>query len=304
MPYTYTCLQCGKSVTTPDKRHTKFCSKPCNYAYKRVQKTCVICGQPFEVKKSEIDKLVTCRSEECKKATKTGEHNPFHGRNHDEKAKSKISKANSKPHTEVECACGCGEKFELPPHRMKRDKKTDLFFLDRSHMGKWLIGENHWNYRGGNIYYGDGWNKIAQAVRDRDKVCQMCGKTPQENGRGLDVHHKIPARVSQDNSMDNLIALCISCHQSLQVSEQLEYPIKVNKYRVCLECGKAFIPVAFQKFCSEECHRKRKRQWEKKHIATHPEAYQARRARIKKWQQANKERVNELHQQSRLRYRS
>lgn len=60
--------------------------------------------------------------------------------------------------------------------------------------------------------YGPGWKQRKQEARDRDKVCRHCGKTPEENGRALDVHHINPYRYSGDNSLENLLALCRSCH--------------------------------------------------------------------------------------------
>src|ERR1044071_7642339 len=214
----------------------------------RVQRACVICNTVFECTECGATRQATCLSEECKKAIKRGKHNHFYGRQHSEESKAKISKAKTLPRTTVECTCGCGEKMECPPHRI-RNNKTYTFFVNQDHLHKWLEGENHWNYRGGDIYYGDGWSKIAQAVRDRDKVCQECGKTQEQNGSALDVHHKIPVRVSRDNSMDNLVALCMSCHHSINVLEQYEFPIKVNKYRKCLACDKIFVPEPFQKLC-------------------------------------------------------
>lgn len=56
------------------------------------------------------------------------------------------------------------------------------------------------------------WMQRAAEVRARDKVCRDCGKTPSQNRRALDVHHIVPYRLSHDNSMENLIALCRSCH--------------------------------------------------------------------------------------------
>lgn len=62
------------------------------------------------------------------------------------------------------------------------------------------------------LSYGPAWKEIKAAVRERDRVCRECGRTPEENGRALDVHHLDPFRFSGDNSMDNLVALCRSCH--------------------------------------------------------------------------------------------
>lgn len=78
---------------------------------------------------------------------------------------------------------------------------------------KHFQGPNNPNWRGGRAHnYGPGWKEIRQRVRERDHVCQRCGKTPEENGRALDVHHKGPHRFTGDNSMRNLVALCRSCH--------------------------------------------------------------------------------------------
>lgn len=60
--------------------------------------------------------------------------------------------------------------------------------------------------------YGSGWKEIKKLVRRRDEVCRQCGKTPKQNGRALDVHHLEPFRFSGDNSFQNLVALCRSCH--------------------------------------------------------------------------------------------
>lgn len=37
-------------------------------------------------------------------------------------------------------------------------------------------------------------------------------RPPAENGRALDVHHIKPYRYTKDNSPENLVALCRSCH--------------------------------------------------------------------------------------------
>ncbi len=60
--------------------------------------------------------------------------------------------------------------------------------------------------------YGPGWKSIREQVRARDRVCRHCGKTPEENGRALDVHHVDPFRFSGDNSPDRLEAPCRKCH--------------------------------------------------------------------------------------------
>jgi len=76
-----------------------------------------------------------------------------------------------------------------------------------------FVGALNPRWRGGRVLsYGSGWKTIKAEVRERDQVCRACGKTPAHNGRALDVHHVQPFRFSGDNSLENLIALCRSCH--------------------------------------------------------------------------------------------
>lgn len=60
-------------------------------------------------------------------------------------------------------------------------------------------------------YYGHDWNmqRTARLQLD-DYTCQQCG----ERGE-LHVHHWEPYRFSFDNSIDNLVTLCASCHRDM-----------------------------------------------------------------------------------------
>lgn len=76
-----------------------------------------------------------------------------------------------------------------------------------------LTGARNGRWRGGRaLSYGPHWKAIKEQVRRRDGACRACGKTAGANGRALDVHHLRPYRFSGDNSLDNLVALCRSCH--------------------------------------------------------------------------------------------
>lgn len=88
-----------------------------------------------------------------------------------------------------------------------------------------IVGENNPNWIDGwsieqfEERYGisiDEWNKIAERIRKRDKwTCQLCGKD-----HSIDVHHIIPRSCfpngDADNSDDNLITVCYSCHASVE----------------------------------------------------------------------------------------
>jgi hypothetical protein len=59
---------------------------------------------------------------------------------------------------------------------------------------------------------GTEWRKIRLIVIKRDNYkCQLCPNTER-----LQVHHIIPWRDTHDNSPENLITLCIYCHQRIK----------------------------------------------------------------------------------------
>jgi len=74
-------------------------------------------------------------------------------------------------------------------------------------------GKKHWNWRGGKKnrnYYGLDWNDIRKSIYERDLwTCQLCEK---KNPKPIQCHHIVPFKVTQDNSPENLITLCCSCH--------------------------------------------------------------------------------------------
>jgi hypothetical protein len=76
------------------------------------------------------------------------------------------------------------------------------------------IGNDHPNYKGGKEDYGttkNEWDIIKKRILQRDNfICQICQKDLRNNR--FNIHHKIPFRRSKDNSDNNLISLCISCH--------------------------------------------------------------------------------------------
>lgn len=85
-----------------------------------------------------------------------------------------------------------------------------------------FVGEKHARWKGGaNEYYGPNWPMQREATLRRDSyTCQHCGKTQAELGREPDVHHLKPLRVCADfleaNALENLIALCSSCHHAAE----------------------------------------------------------------------------------------
>jgi len=77
-----------------------------------------------------------------------------------------------------------------------------------------VSGEEHHWYRDGSCldseYGGEFDERLKFQIRQRDQTCQMCGKTEEENGEALSVHHIDGDK--ENNDPQNLIALCRNCH--------------------------------------------------------------------------------------------
>jgi S-adenosylmethionine hydrolase len=85
--------------------------------------------------------------------------------------------------------------------------------VTREKMGRHMKGRKPWNYIDGhtikNDKYGTIWTTIRRNILIRDNfTCQNCFITNVK----FDIHHKIPFLETFDNSEENLITLCESCH--------------------------------------------------------------------------------------------
>jgi 5-methylcytosine-specific restriction endonuclease McrA len=284
----------------------------------RVTKNCVICSAQFTVIMSRADMISTCGLPECRSRHRAG---TFAGRHHTDQSKEAMSAAKrgrpswrkgkfSTPRYTVSCSCGCGAEMEYPEWRIESNT-TGLFFLNLDHKNSFIRRENHPLYRGGSHPYGNDWPEIARRIRERDVVCQACGKTAKENGRALDVHHKRPWRVSKDNSDDNLITLCQKCHAKETAKEKTGVIVFLPTPKTCEICGGAFFPQDKRRqarICgNEDCKRERnlryqKKYWDKAKALNLP-SYEKKRTAIRRWEQENKERVNARNRAYRARAR-
>lgn len=79
--------------------------------------------------------------------------------------------------------------------------------------------------------------KIAYLIGNRDKICEICGST-----QSIDVHHKDGD--FNNNSQENLMVLCRSCHMKLHRPKPK-----------CVLCGK---PVKGHGYCNMHLIRYRK----------------------------------------------
>lgn len=130
----------------------------------------------------------------------------------------------SKPIERVITECGqCGAEIRVLPARVERNKRG--FFCNQKCHGQWLsenvVGENHHQWQGGNIPYGETWWRIRREARERDgHRCRNCGVSAAELGREPDVHNLKPVhefdRFADAHTLENVISLCRPCHRLVE----------------------------------------------------------------------------------------
>ncbi len=113
------------------------------------------------------------------------------------------------------------------PNAQKWWKENNPMKLEKNKIK--VRGENNHNWRGGvcDRLMKLEWLQIRQMILERDKFnCQRCGLTHHEII--LNVHHKIPYRINEDNSSENLITLCQRCHANITWREEHKLFIKLK----------------------------------------------------------------------------
>ena len=236
------CQICGKEfLTTPSaikKGRGKFCSKECqgksqskhrrlknnaNWKGGMVKQKCKICGKVFYVKPSKIKRgggkfcSRKCQSKWRSKHLR-GEFHP-----------------SWKPKIERVCQT-CGKKF--PIHSAWVKKGSGKFCSLECHgewMSKHLKGENSANWKGGisfEPYCHKFNNEFKEYIRDKfGRICFLCSKTEEENGKRLSVHH---VNYNKDCGCDDdetcqFVPLCISCNSKVNANrEEWEAKIKAK----------------------------------------------------------------------------
>jgi hypothetical protein len=206
------CEECGKYFDVIPNRvkkgQGKFCSVSCYAKHHkgsnhqqfipRVVVCCEQCGKTFEKEAYTLDGRKHFCSRECANLYQI----------------KKVS---------VACTC-CGKSFEVIPARIK---KGHSLFCSVKCANFYNRGSNNFRFVHGNSYapYPAGWRRsLKNEIRKRDYyTCQLCGKTQNDLGRLLCIHH---IDYNKDNlNDDNLVSLCTSCHSKTNVNREywIEY---------------------------------------------------------------------------------
>ena len=199
------CPICGKTFHTHECRvkvgRGTYCSHKCaSEAKLRGEKrTCLVCGKEFYATRAEQKRRggKYCSNACVGKGNRGGNNPNWNG-------------------GEVECVClNCGKKFFVNPARLKDGRGK---FCSKECFNEWYRGENHPKWKGGIAYlpYCSKFNrKFRQRIRDKfDNKCFICGKTEEENGKKLSIHHVDYDKTCLCNTSNScqFVPLCASCH--------------------------------------------------------------------------------------------
>ena len=225
--YEKTCIYCGETFAAK-RRDQISCGKrdklhrP-NEKSKMVELTCEYCGKTFTTQKQHYEQYVLARG----KKMGCCQH-------HTHILNGKV----------VVLTCGeCGKTFERAKSTCEQDNPEGGYVFCSTECWKKNLdyrprGENHSRYIDGKSsgYRGKGWGRIRRRIRERDNhTCYLCGKTREDIGKELDVHHSLRFEDFEDendaNRGVNLISLCPSCHHSEEVNPTISRIVTLIRER-------------------------------------------------------------------------
>lgn len=214
------CIYC-ESEFIPKRSDQVSCGKRdsahrINEAVKKIEISCMVCGRKFQVRHGDQNRSIKAGIPlSCSLACA----NILRGRS-------------------IKVTCSeCGKEFYRK--RSEADPNNKHFFCSKQCQKKnidyILRGEDHYQYVNGHtsLTRGKGWTQTRKAVRERDGfTCQQCGRTEDVLGRALDVHHIKPYRMFDSyedaNKIENLVALCASCHHRTEAELASEIRNKIT----------------------------------------------------------------------------
>lgn len=201
------CESCGKEFErypSDIREGTKhfFCSADCRKAYykgDKVLRVCKQCGKEFYVYRSAIEKSNASGNFCCRgcynehQKTLTGSKN-----NHCTKVNRKCDY--------------CGKEISVIPSRLRMYEHSFCSVKCRSmFMAERMAGEKNPQWKGGSSSYRGNFDEVKRESFGGVQFCAICGTT-----KDIHIHHIIPYRLTQDNSVDNLIPLCRKHHKTIE----------------------------------------------------------------------------------------
>jgi len=204
------CGFCDKSFEVlPSRKHHgrgKYCSKECKYAGSRKDniKQCELCKKEFRYTNK---KQRFCTSDCSYKAKSVGLV-----------TRKVLIPYKTKPISEwrKRKCCICDIDY-IATKRTQSHCSKACHYITQSNL---IAGEKNYFYKDGSskekrCYRGDDWGVIRKSIYKRDGwSCRYCGKHCDK--REIQCHHITPYRLTKDNSENNLVTLCVSCHPKIE----------------------------------------------------------------------------------------
>lgn len=107
----------------------------------------------------------------------------------------KTAKRNKEPWFRKRVSEGLKKHFALNP------RKNEAWYIKK--YGK--------NYVPKKLKHSADWKALSKRLRSEIGSCSRCFSKEK-----LDVHHMIPFVITKDNSLENLVVLCSSCHKIVE----------------------------------------------------------------------------------------
>ena len=194
----------------------KYCSPECQYQGRtpkeKIECTCPVCGKRFARYKSQIKSEYVFCSRAC----------AYEGR-----SLGFVKRTIVKPYDcyrkpkRICLVCGAEFVYHKATHKYCSRKCFEIAHKDR------MLGDRNPAYIDGRSkdkrsYRGDDWEQIRLQVYKRDNYkCQVCGHHCKR--KEIQAHHIIKYRETQDNSLDNLVTLCVKCHPNVEYNPEILY---------------------------------------------------------------------------------
>lgn len=194
------------------KKHNLNIKKEVKYSIQNF--ICPVCNKEFSKRKTKDSQVVYC-SQEC----------AYKGRT------LKITKIN-RPNKNRVCnitylnkKCEyCKKDFVVEKTKKNRKYCSRECFLKQHKIN--MNGKNNPSYINGasynkRSYRGEDWDTQRQKCYERDDyTCQRCGVkcigrkelNDKNKDRLIQCHHIVKYKISRDNSLQNLMTLCVKCH--------------------------------------------------------------------------------------------
>lgn len=146
----------------------------------------------------------------------SGENNGMFGRRHTDESRKKIGNNHGSTSGENNGMFGKQHTDETKQKISRRGIGRKPSHETRKNMSESKLGDKNGNWKGG-ISFGKYCklfnNAFKRKIRNKfHNKCFLCGKTKEQNGKNLDVHHVNYDKDCICNSSCEFIPLCRSCH--------------------------------------------------------------------------------------------